>query len=146
MFGLLSTLLSRLPSRTTLDSSTPFIVITRVRINVDKVDEYVDLAKKTGESIQLTEPGILHHTFGALEDSSGCFVWSEVYRNDQAFVDHLANAVVGEFLSLQEELSEDFVVEVYGNVGEVCKQQMLETKLPMKFYTSVYDCGYTRIV
>ena len=61
-----------------------------------------------------------------------CFVWSEVYKNDESFLAHLANPPVDEYLQGHAELGDDFTVEVYGTVGEKCKAAMGETGLPLK--------------
>ena len=65
-----------------------------------------------------------------------CFIWSEVYKNDKAFLAHLANTHVGEYLQGHEELGDNFTVEVYGTVGDKCKAGMEANGLPLKIYES----------
>ena len=86
---------------------------------------------------------MLHHTFDQDPENPHCFVWSEVYKNDEAFLAHLANPLVGEYLQGHAELGDNFTVEVYGTVGDKCKAAMLETGLPLKIFES--KLGYSRV-
>ena len=125
------------------DSSTPFILIARIQVKPGKVQEYLELATKTDAAVEASEPGMLHHTFDQDPENPLCFTWSEVYQNDDAFLAHLANPSVGEYLQGHAELGDGFTVEVYGTVGEECKKAMNETGLPLKFFES--KCGYSRV-
>ena len=40
----------------------------------------------TDKAVEADEPGMLHHTFDQDPDDSLCFVWSEVYKNDDALL------------------------------------------------------------
>jgi len=64
----------------------------------------------------------LHHTFDQDPENPLCFVWSEVFQNDDAFLAHLANPSIGDYLQGHAELGDDFTVEVYGAVGEKCER------------------------
>ena len=125
------------------DSSTPFILIARIQVKPGKVEEYLELANKTDAAVEASEPGMIHHTFDQDPEDPLCFTWSEVYQNDDAFLAHLANPSVGEYLQGHAELGDGFTVEVYGTVGEKCKEIMNETGLPLKIFES--KCGYSRI-
>ena len=70
----------------TFDSSTPFILIARIKVKPGKVDEYLELATATDLAVHASEPGMLHHTFDQDPENSLCFTWSEVYKNDAAFL------------------------------------------------------------
>ena len=124
-------------------SSTPFILIARIKVKPGKVAEYLQLATKTDAAVEASEQGMLHHTFDQDPENPLCFVWSEVYKNDDAFLAHLANPSVGEYLQGHAELGDDFTVEVYGTVGEECKEAMIATGLPIKIFES--KCGYSRV-
>ena len=124
-------------------SSTPFILIARIKVKPGKVAEYLQLATKTDAAVEASEKGMLHHTFDQDPENPLCFVWSEVYKNDDAFLAHLANPSVGEYLQGHAELGDDFTVEVYGTVGEECKEAMIATGLPIKIFES--KCGYSRV-
>ncbi len=125
------------------DSSTPFILIARIQVKPGKVAEYLELAAKTDKAVEASEPGMLHHTFDQDPENPLCFTWSEVYQNDDAFLAHLANPPVGEYLEGHAQLGDRFTVEVYGTVGEKCKAAMNATGLPLKFFES--KCGYSRV-
>ena len=122
---------------------TPFILLARIQVKPDKVEEYLELAAKTDAAVEASEPGMLHHTFDQDPENQLCFVWSEVYKNDDAFLAHLANPPVGEYLQGHAELGDNFTVEVYGTVGDKCKAAMEATGLPLKIFES--KCGYSRV-
>ena len=108
-----------------------------------KVEEYLLLTAKTGKAIQTSEEGLFHHTFDQDPQNPHCFVWSEVYKNDDVFLAHLANPPVGEYLQGHAELGDNFTVEVYGTVGDKCKAAMQATGLPLKIFES--KLGYSRV-
>ena len=124
-------------------AQTPFIILARIQVKPGKVDEYLELAAITDTAVEASEPGMLHHTFDQDPENSLCFVWSEVYKNDDAFVAHLANPPVGDYLQAHAELGDNFTVEVYGTVGDKCKAAMEATGLPLKIFES--KCGYSRV-
>ena len=88
-----------------------------------------------------SELGMLHHTFNQDPRNPLCFVWSEVYKNDEAFLDHLANPPVGEYLQVHAELGDNFTVEVYGTVGDKFKAVMEATGLPLKIFERKLGCS-----
>ena len=122
---------------------TPFILLARIQVKQGKVEEYLELAAKTDAAVEASEPGMLHHTFDQDPENQLCFVWSEVYKNDDAFLAHLANPPVGEYLQGHAELGDNFTIEVYGTVGDKCKAAMEATGLPLKIFES--KCGYSRV-
>ena len=71
------------------------------------------------------------------------FVWSEAYKNDEAFIAHLANPAIGEYLQEHPKLADDFTVEVYGTVGDKCLEVMKGTGVPFKVFQS--KLGYSRL-
>ncbi len=76
-------------------SDTPFMLLAKLKIKEDKVAEYLVIADKTDKAAEADEPRMLHHTFDQDPDDPLCFVWSEVYKNDDALLAHLANPAVG---------------------------------------------------
>ena len=47
------------------------------------------------------------------------FVWSEVFKNDDAFLAHLVNPPVGAYLEVHAGLCDgDLSIEFYGTVGD----------------------------
>ena len=124
-------------------AETPFILLARIQVKPDKVQEYLLLAAKTDKAVEAAEEGMLHHTFDQDPENPLCFVWSEVYKNDEAFIDHLANPAVGEYLQKHPKLADDFTAEVYGTVGDKCLGVMNGTGVPFKVFTT--KLGYSRV-
>ena len=124
-------------------AETPFILLARIQVKPEKVQEYLLLAAKTDKAVEDSEPGMIHHTFDQDPEHPLCFVWSEVYKNDEAFLAHLSNPPVGEYLQGHAELGDNFTVEVYGTVGDKCKAAMEGTGLPLKIFES--KLGYSKV-
>ena len=128
---------------TNFGADTPFILLAKITVKEDKVSEYLELAEKTDKAVEAVEPGMLHHTFDQDPENPLVFVWSEAYKNDEAFIAHLANPAVGEYLQEHPKLADDFTVEVYGTVGDNCLEVMKGTGVPFKVFQS--KLGYSRL-
>ena len=125
------------------NEKTPFILIARIKVKPEFREEYLRIAKITDMKVNEKEPGMLHHTFDQDPDDILSFTWSEVYKNDVAFVDHLSNDDVKHYLEKHAEFGSDFRVEVYGTVGKECLDLMKSTNLPLKVYNTLF--GYSRL-
>ena len=77
---------------------------------------------------------MLHHTFDQDPDDPLRFVWSEVYKNDDALLAHLANPALGVYLEAHAELGTDLSVEFYGTVGDKVIEAMNGTGVPYKIF------------
>ena len=124
---------------TNYDENTPFLLIARVQVKPGKLDEYIALAKAIDEEVKASEPGMLHHTFDQGPDDPLNFFWSEVYRDDQAFLTHVSNPPVQDYVAKHQPLSDDFRLEVYGTVGSKCRAMM--ENFPVKIFETKF--GYT---
>ena len=125
------------------DKSTPFMLLARMHVKPDCVDQYLELARITDAAVQATEPGMIHHTFDQDPDDPLAFVWSEVYANDEAFSAHVSNPPVQEYMQKHAELGDGFSVEVYGTVGDECRQLIESFGLPLKFFKpSLVTAGF----
>ena len=124
------------------DASTPFLLLARIHVKPGSIDDYLSLAATTDAGVKDSEPGMLHHTFDQDPDDPHAFVWSEVYANDAAFLAHLSNPIVGDYLAKHAELGDGFSVEVYGTIGAECRAAMAATGLPLKIFET--RCGYSR--
>ena len=103
---------------TNFGSDTPFMLIARLKVQEDKVAEYLKLADKTDKAVEASEPGMLHHTFDQDPEDPLSFVWSEFFKNDDAFLAHLVNPPVGAFLEAHTGLClGNQSIEFYGTVG-----------------------------
>ena len=144
LFGyLLNILKATFQNMTNFGADTPFILLAKIKVKEDKVHEYLELADKTDKAVEAAEPGMLHHTFDQDPEDPLSFVWSEAYKNDDAFIAHLANPAVGLYLQEHSKLADDFSVEVYGTVGEKCFEVMKGTGVAFKVFQS--KLGYSRL-
>ena len=125
------------------DATTPFMLLARIHVKLGCVDAYLELAKATDAAVQASEPGMIHHTFDQDPDDPQAFVWSELYANDEAFAAHVSNPPVQEYLQKHAELGDGFSIEVYGTVGDSCRELMESFGLPLKIFPS--RLGYSRI-
>ena len=126
----------------TFNTTTPFMLLARIHVKPDCVDQYLELARVTDAAVQASEPGMLHHTFDQDPEDPQAFVWSEVYANDAAFAAHVSNPPVQEYLEKHAELGDGFSIEVYGTVGEECRLLMESFGLPLKIFGT--KLGYSR--
>ena len=124
-------------------ASTPFLLLVRIHVKPGCVDAYLELARATDAAVQASEPGMLHHTFDQDPEDPQAFVWSEVYANDAAFSAHVSNPPVQHYLQQHAELGDGFSIEVYGTVGDECRQLMESFGLPLKIFPS--QLGYSRV-
>ena len=125
------------------DATTPFMLLARIHVKPGCVEAYLELAKATDAAVQASEPGMIHHTFDQDPDDPQAFVWSELYANDEAFAAHVSNPPVQEYLQKHAELGDGFSIEVYGTVGDSCRELMESFGLPLKIVPS--RLGYSRV-
>ena len=129
---------------TSFGSDTPFMLIARLKVQEDKVAEYLELADKTDKAVEASEPDMLHHTFDQDPEDPLSFVWSEFFKNDDAFLAHLVNPPVGDYLEAQAQLIDgDVAIEFYGTVGEKVIEAMNGSGLPFKVFKT--KLGYSRV-
>ena len=103
---------------TTFGADTPFILLAKITVKKDKVSEYLELAERTDKAVEAAEPGMLHHTFDQDPENPLIFVWSEAYKNDDAFIAHLANPAIGEYLEEHPKFAYFFTLEIRGRTGK----------------------------
>ena len=84
-----------------------------------------------------------HHTFDQDPEDPLRFVWSEAYRNDYAFLAHLAHPGISLYLEEHHKLADDLIVEVYGKVGKSCFEIIMVTGVPFKVFLS--KLGHRRL-
>ena len=129
---------------TNFGADTPFILLAKITVKEDKVSEYLELADKTDKAVEAVEPGMLHHTFDQDPDDPLRFVWSEFFKNDDAFLAHLVNPPVGEYLEAHAGLIDgDVAIEFYGTVGDKVIEAMNGSGLPFKVFKT--QIGYSRV-
>ena len=86
---------------------------------------------------------MLHHSFDQDSENPLIFVWCQAYKNDEAFIIHLDNPAVGEYLKEHSKLTDDFTVEVYGTVGDKYLKIMKGTGFLFKIFQS--KLGFIRV-
>ena len=87
---------------------------------------------------------MLYHTFDQDHDDPLRFVWSEVYKNDDALLAHLANPALGVYLDAHAGLCDGaLTVEIYGTVGDKVIEAMNRTGVPYKIFKT--KLGYSRV-
>jgi quinol monooxygenase YgiN len=128
-------------------ADTPFILLARVKVKPENVDEYLKIARAADEAVKASEPGMLHHTFDADPSDPTKFVWSEVYANDAALQKHLTSSPVSEYLGEHAKLAEEgeigFNVELFGTVSDETKEVIRGAKIPTTYFETRF--GYSRV-
>ena len=119
------------------------MLLARIHVKPCCVEQYLELARITDETVEASEPGMIHHTIDQDPDDPQAFVWSEVYANDEAFSAHVSNPPVQEYLQKHAELGDGFSVEVYGTVDDDCRQLMESFGLPLMIFET--KLGYSRV-
>ena len=77
---------------------------------------------------------MLYHTFDQDPDDPLRFVWSEVYKNDDALLAHWTNSALVVYLEVHAELGTDLSVKFYGTVGDKVIEAMNVTGVSYKIY------------
>jgi len=124
----------------------PFILIARLDVKADKLDEYIKLCALANDNIEQSEPDMIHHNLDADPRDPTKFTWTEVYKNEAALMKkHMGNppvgAYIGEHVPLVNGAPPGMELEVYGTLSEASKKG-LGGALPTKFF----DCktGFSR--
>ena len=129
---------------TNFGSDTPFMLIARLKVQEEKVAEYLALADKTDKAVEASEPGMLHHTFDQDPEDPLSFVWSEFFKNDDAFLAHLVNPPVGDYLKAHAKLiGRNIAIEIYRTVGDKVIEAMNGSGLPFKVFKT--QLGYSSV-
>tara|TARA_B100000242_G_scaffold196358_1_gene141836 strand:- start:39 stop:299 length:261 start_codon:yes stop_codon:yes gene_type:complete len=84
---------------------------------------------------------MLHYTFDQDPDDPLPFLWSEVYKNDDPLIAHLANPALGVYLEAHAELGTDFSVKSYGTVGDKVIEAINAKEVPHEIYKT--KLGYS---
>ena len=126
---------------------TPFVLIARVMVKSGKVEEYMKIASTVDEAVEKTEPGMLFHHFDSDPSNELKFVWTEIYKNDEALIFHINNPPVGEYVEKHLELAESIEIEIYGQLADdtidILTQAWGEAKIPFKLFKTT-RVGYFR--
>ena len=121
----------------------PFLLIARIGVKENMIEEYLAIAKEVDNAVQESEPGMLFHNFDKDPDDPLGFVWSEVYTDSDALIAHINNPPVQAYVEKHDELADTFEIEVYGNLSEDAISAVKALEVPFKHFKST-DVGYVR--
>ena len=110
------------------------MLLAKLKVQKYKVAEYLEIENKTDKAVEANEPRMLHHTFDQDPDDTLRFVWSEVHKNDDALLAHLANPPLGVYLEAHAALGTDLYVEFYETVGDKVIEAINRTGVPHKIF------------
>jgi len=126
-----------------MSGKNPFLLIARIGVKENMVEEYLAIAKEVDNAVQESEPGMLFHNFDKDPDDPLGFVWSEVYTDSEALIAHINNPPVQAYVEKHDELADTFEIEVYGNLSEDAISAVKALEIPFKHFKST-DVGYVR--
>ena len=126
-----------------MSGKNPFLLIARIGVKENMVEEYLAIAKEVDNAVQESEPGMLFHNFDKDPDDPLGFVWSEVYTDSDALIAHINNPPVQAYVEKHDELADTFEIEVYGNLSEDAISAVKALEVPFKHFKST-DVGYVR--
>jgi len=126
-----------------MTGTNPFLLIARIGVKENMIEEYLAIAEEVDNAVQESEPGMLFHNFDKDPDDPLGFVWSEVYTDSNALIAHINNPPVQAYVEKHDELADTFEIEVYGNLSEDAISAVKALEVPFKHFKST-DVGYVR--
>ena len=126
-----------------MSGKNPFLLIARIGVKENMVEEYLAIAEEVDNAVQESEPGMLFHNFDKDPDDPLGFVWSEVYTDSEALIAHINNPPVQAYVEKHDELADTFEIEVYGNLSEDAISAVKALEVPFKHFKSTH-VGYVR--
>mgnify|MGYP001167847817 FL=1 len=126
-----------------MTGKNPFLLIARIGVKENMVEEYLAIAEEVDNAVQESEPGMLFHNFDKDPDDPLGFVWSEVYTDSEALIAHINNPPVQAYVEKHNELADSFEIEVYGNLSDDAIAAAKALEVPFKHFKST-DVGYVR--
>ncbi len=126
-----------------MTGKNPFLLIARIGVKENMIEEYLAIAEEVDNAVQESEPGMLFHNFDKDPDDPLGFVWSEVYTGSDALIAHINNPPVQAYVEKHDELADTFEIEVYGNLSEDAISAVKALEVPFKHFKST-AVGYVR--
>ena len=126
-----------------MSGQNPFILIARIEVKEGMVEEYLQIADDVDKAVEKTEPGMLFHNFDQDPDNPLAFAWTEVYTNSDAFIKHVSNPPVGEYVDRHGDLANNISIEIYGNVSHEVIDSVKALGMPLKHFKTS-RVGYVR--
>ena len=126
------------------DEKTSFVLIGRCQVRPGiGLQTYITTSQLADEDVINTEPGLLHHTFDQEPNDPYAFVWTDVYRDDDSLLFHLKSEAFETICKKNEEMCDDFRLEIYGTISEETKVICDKLSFPVSYYETVF--GYSRL-
>ena len=125
------------------DVENPFLLLTRITVQEDVVNDYLAIEKEADKAVEATERGVLFHNFDRDLDDPDKFAWTEVYLKSKVLLFHADNPPVQAYLSKHNELAKHFFIEIYGNVSEAVIEKIKSLEIPLK-HLATTSVGYVR--
>ena len=122
---------------------TPFVLIARIRVKEGMVEKCLNLAEIVDKAVEASEPGMIFHNFDSDPDDPSCFIWTEVYKNSDAFLYHVSNPPVTEYIEKQTEIAESVSLEIYGEISQEMTETLDALPFPVKHFKTT-SVGYIR--
>lgn len=126
---------------------TPFVLIARVKVKPGKVENYLKIAEEVDKAVEKSEPGMLFHNFDSDPSNELKFIWTEIYKNDDALIFHINNPPVGEYVEKHFRLAESIEIEIYGKLAtetiDTISQVWGSANIPFKHFKTT-NVGYYR--
>ena len=121
----------------------PFLLIARIGVKENMIEEYLAIAEEVDNAVQESEPGMLFHNFDKDPDDPLGFVWSEVYTDSEALIAHINNPPVQAYVEKHAELADTFEIEVYGNLSDDAIDAVEGLGVPFKHFRTT-SVGFIR--
>ena len=119
------------------NAETPFVLIAKLRVKQDQVEEYLKIAQRADDAVRYSEPGMLLHTFDVSPDDPCSFTWTEVYQNDAALIAHFNNPQLQHYLKEHDRLADGAInVTIYGNLAKETVQFLNQSGVPWLHHPS----------
>ena len=113
---------------------TPFLLIARIQVKEGMVDQCLDIAETADKAVEASEPGMLFHNFDSDPDDPLGFTWTEVYKNSKAFLNHVSNPPIMEYIEKQVELADAISLEIYGEISQGMTETLDTMPFPVKHF------------
>ena len=125
------------------DGMNPFLLIARIQVKPDKVEDYLNIADEVDKMTEKEESGMFLHNFDADPDNPLGFTWSEIYQNSDALLVHFNASYALEYVGKHQQLADSFDLEIYGNLSDEAIAAVRQLGLPFKHYKTT-RVGFAR--
>ena len=125
------------------DGMNPFLLLARIQVKPDKVEDYLNIADEVDKMTEKEESGMFLHNFDADPDNPLGFTWSEIYQNSDALLVHFSAPYALEYVGKHQQLADSFDLEIYGNLSDEAIAAVRQLGLPFKHYKTT-RVGFAR--